>query len=250
MAYDSEILYPELPPFLVANIYRLETLLEMRRAVQSGSGSGGSHSRSAPTHKCTNGTNGMSSTDTASIGSGSRSDSSERERARSPIVSKGSSDLRRDCSRSTESVSSRATSMISCKSDMATVEVETRLEDTGECVSNEVACLETIFEDTGECVSDEAACLETIFEDTAECVSTEEACMETILDDCLVESENSEDEADLTAVKIVGPLTNIIVKEHGEDVLVLQIPNKGSRAFITLEVKIMSPCITLMDSGS
>ena len=74
--------------------------------------------------------------------------------------------------------------------------------------------------------------------------------METILEDCLVESEDSEDEADLAAVKIVGPLTNTMAEEHGEDDSVPQIPNKGSRAFIMIEVKNMGPCIALMDSGS
>ena len=51
---------------------------------------------------------------------------------------------------------------------------------------------------------------------------------------CLVESEDLEDEANLAAVKVRGPLTDIAT----QDVLVPQIPNKGSRAFITIEVKI------------
>ena len=39
-----------------------------------------------------------------------------------------------------------------------------------------------------------------------------------------IESEDSEDEANLAAVKVRGPLTDIAT----EDVLVPQIPNKGS----------------------
>ena len=66
------------------------------------------------------------------------------------------------------------------------------------------------------------------------------------------ESEDSEEEAltnpeaELAAVKVVGPLTDTTA----EDVLVPQIPNKGSHAFIRIYIDKLGPCSAMMDSGS
>ena len=67
-----------------------------------------------------------------------------------------------------------------------------------------------------------------------------------LVEDQLVESEDSEDEADLVAVRVMDPLTDIAT----EDVLVPQIPNKGFRAFIKMNMKNLGQCIDMMDSGS